>query len=145
MPRRLLVVLAVSALVLLVVAAKPILFPAGNPRLTQENFDRIKEGMSREEVEAILGPPGDYCTAPAQIVPSPGSPEPWQVWQRHWDWRSIPTRSSLIWVGDRESITVWFESGKGVFWTDVDLVESEPIGLFDLLRWRWDHWRESRP
>jgi hypothetical protein len=33
-------------------------------RLTRENFDRIKEGMSFAQVEAILGPPGDYTTAP---------------------------------------------------------------------------------
>jgi hypothetical protein len=33
-------------------------------RVTQENFDRIAEGMSRAEVEAILGPPGDYSSGP---------------------------------------------------------------------------------
>lgn len=32
-------------------------------RISQENFDRIRVGMSRAEVEAILGgPPGDYRT-----------------------------------------------------------------------------------
>jgi hypothetical protein len=31
-------------------------------RITRENFDRIKAGMSLEEIEAILGPPGDYTT-----------------------------------------------------------------------------------
>jgi hypothetical protein len=31
-------------------------------RITRENFDRITPGMSRTEVEAILGPPGDYRT-----------------------------------------------------------------------------------
>jgi hypothetical protein len=66
MPRWLLAVLAVSVLVLLAGTAWPIIFPAGNPRLTRQNFDRIKEGMRREEVEAILGPPGDYRTAPTR-------------------------------------------------------------------------------
>jgi hypothetical protein len=31
-------------------------------RITRENFDRICEGMSRAEVETILGPIGDYRT-----------------------------------------------------------------------------------
>jgi hypothetical protein len=39
------------------------LWPRPN-RVTEENCDRIREGMSREEVEAILGPPGDYTTGP---------------------------------------------------------------------------------
>jgi hypothetical protein len=30
--------------------------------ITPETFDRIKDGMTRSEVEAILGPPGDYTT-----------------------------------------------------------------------------------
>jgi hypothetical protein len=33
-------------------------------RVTQENFDRIRPAMTRAEVEAILGPPGDYTTGP---------------------------------------------------------------------------------
>ena len=33
-------------------------------RITRENFDRISKGMSRAEVEAILGPPGDYSGGP---------------------------------------------------------------------------------
>jgi outer membrane protein assembly factor BamE (lipoprotein component of BamABCDE complex) len=31
-------------------------------RITEENFSRIKVGMSREEVHAILGSPDDYRT-----------------------------------------------------------------------------------
>jgi hypothetical protein len=41
MPCWLLPALVVSVLVLLAAAAKPILLPAGNPRLAKENFDRI--------------------------------------------------------------------------------------------------------
>jgi hypothetical protein len=32
-------------------------------RITQENFERIKAGMTMAEVTAMLGPPGDYKTA----------------------------------------------------------------------------------
>jgi hypothetical protein len=31
-------------------------------RFTEQNVKLIKEGMSRAEVESILGPPGDYTT-----------------------------------------------------------------------------------
>jgi hypothetical protein len=65
LPHWLLPVLAVSVFVLLA-APKPILMPAGNPRLTKENFERIKEGMTLEEVEAILGLPGDSRTRPPE-------------------------------------------------------------------------------
>ena len=36
--------------------------------VTQANFDRIKEGMGRADVEALLGPPGDYTTGPTAVV-----------------------------------------------------------------------------
>jgi hypothetical protein len=38
-------------------------------RATRENFDRIRKGMSRAEVESILGPPGNYRIDP-QCLPS---------------------------------------------------------------------------
>ena len=55
--RKLLVTLAVGLVALIGVAAL-VAWPRAE-RITPENFDRIKEGMSRAEVEAILGPPGD--------------------------------------------------------------------------------------
>ena len=39
------------------------LLPPFRPsRVTRENFDLISGGMTRAQVEAILGPPGDYRT-----------------------------------------------------------------------------------
>src|SRR5262245_31156651 len=64
--RKRLWVLVGLAAVLLAVGA----FMAGPPppdRVTRANFDRVWEGMSRAEVEAILGPPGDYTTGPGEI------------------------------------------------------------------------------
>jgi hypothetical protein len=46
---------------LAVLAGALVLWPRPD-RITRENFDRIRKGMSRAEVEAILGPPGDYRT-----------------------------------------------------------------------------------
>src|ERR1700722_7606055 len=36
-------------------------------RITRENYERIREGMSRAELEAILGPSGDYTTGPVLL------------------------------------------------------------------------------
>jgi hypothetical protein len=58
-----------------VVAAGSFLWLRPNPalRITRENCDRIRAGMTRAEVEAILGPPGDYTTGPT--TPKPTSPK----------------------------------------------------------------------
>ena len=53
--RKLIVVLVV------VVFGAFVLLP-GPGRITPVNYARIQPGMSRAEVEAILGPPGDYRT-----------------------------------------------------------------------------------
>src|SRR5271157_3720138 len=41
---------------------------AGGGRITRQNFDRIRLGMSWSEVVAILGPPGNYVTGDTDIV-----------------------------------------------------------------------------
>jgi hypothetical protein len=70
-------------------ARPPVLPPAHPPppqqsRVTKENFDRIKEGMSRAEVEAIFGgPAGDFRTTGRErntrpiIDPDGTEPEEW--------------------------------------------------------------------
>jgi hypothetical protein len=52
---------ALAGLAVVVAAGVVVLWPSRD-RITQANFDRILEGMTRAEVEAILGPPGDYRT-----------------------------------------------------------------------------------
>jgi hypothetical protein len=61
--RTLLVVLAALAVV---GAAETVLLWPGADRVTRENVGRIRKGMSRAEVYAVLGPPGDYRTAPVE-------------------------------------------------------------------------------
>jgi hypothetical protein len=61
------VVLAVLAVVI-AAGVGAILFWPRQSRVTLENFDRITVGMSRAEVEAILGPPRDYSTGPLQYA-----------------------------------------------------------------------------
>jgi hypothetical protein len=41
-------------------------------RISEENFNRITSGMDRSEVEAILGPPGDYRTGLTVSAEEPG-------------------------------------------------------------------------
>jgi hypothetical protein len=134
MPRRLLVALFLSLAVLLAVmayAAKPVFFPTGNPRITRENFERIKQGMRQEEVEAILeGPPGDYQTVPAVALLPPLLPH-----------RGL---KQPAWKGDGGVIWVWVDDRGIVVERDYVPVRQESVGFFDLLLWRWDHWRESR-
>jgi hypothetical protein len=61
--RKLFIVLAVLMAVLLV-AVLVVLCSSPEPpsRITEENFERIKPGMTLTEVKAILGPPGNYAS-----------------------------------------------------------------------------------
>jgi len=59
--------------------AAVILWPQPN-RITPENFNRIEKGLSRAQVQSILGPPGDYRSGPTDewwnpdFDPSTGKP-----------------------------------------------------------------------
>jgi hypothetical protein len=67
--------LLVALVGLAVVAAVGVFVAGPSPEpslVTRENFDRIKGGMSRVDVAAILGPPGDYRTGPGDIAASDG-------------------------------------------------------------------------
>jgi hypothetical protein len=69
MRRRWLLRVLAAGLLLLVTALAFVLWPpASLTRITRENFDRIEYGMSPAEVEAILGPPGDYRSGPVLIA-----------------------------------------------------------------------------
>jgi hypothetical protein len=56
--RRLVIILLVPATIVLGTIIFQVLRP--RDRLTWENFERIQLGMTRDQVERILGPPGDY-------------------------------------------------------------------------------------
>jgi hypothetical protein len=89
MRRRKLLAAKVAGLAVLVAVGAFALWPRAD-RITRENFDRIQNGMSQAEVEAVLGPPGDYRSGPTypDIAPQPkkGSPPIWwkangaQIW-----------------------------------------------------------------
>ena len=73
------------------------------PGITEENFDRIKEGISRAEVESILGgPPGDYTTGPTITADSVGGPLLRQA--------SGPEILSAQWTSDTAIVWVLFDT-----------------------------------
>jgi hypothetical protein len=126
MPRWLPAVVVVSVVVLLGVAVKAFFFPPTNPRITQANFQRIKAGMRREEVEAILGSPGDYRTGPVSYLYPPLS-GPSSQW---------PQTPPLKWWGDEAQIIVWVDHAGVVLQSSRALVLRGQVGMMDWLSWR---------
>jgi hypothetical protein len=139
MRRRKLVVLVVG-LAALVAVAMLVLWPRPD-RITRENYERIKEGMSRAEVESLLGAPGDYRTGPvgyqtAEYKEAVGRPA------------SISLRGTkpALWLGDRGLVEVAFgQDGRALdsesgFYRGVKLAQ-DPL---DNLLWRaerqWRRW-----
>jgi hypothetical protein len=129
--RTLLVVLAGLAVV---VAAGVVVWPRAN-RVTRENYDRIRVGMSRAEVYAVLGPPGDYSTREA--IPSE-LPDPPTLTYR---WQAISLEE---WFGDRAAIEVYFDGAGNVASARCWLLEPIDHGPLDNLLWRakrqWHRW-----
>jgi hypothetical protein len=59
----------VGLAVILLVAADFVLWPQSSPsRITRANCERLCRRMSRADIEAILGPPGDYTSHPIREV-----------------------------------------------------------------------------
>jgi hypothetical protein len=155
--RKLLVVLAGLAVV--VAAGVVVLWPRPPSRITRENFERIKEGMSRAEVEAILGPPGDYRTGRGEMdygteneawMPDTGpdlaGPDfaPLET-----NWRRAPGQSPedptlrADWMGDSFGIAIAIGQSGSVE-EKVGLPRRTTQGPLDNLVWRvkrqWHRW-----
>jgi hypothetical protein len=93
--------LAVGVCVTLTVLA---LLPP-RPGVTQANFDRIEVGMTLEEVETILGGPGDLIAKNGTLIGAPGAAV--AVEGNLYDW-CHPWRSTNVSVSfdDRDRV-VW--------------------------------------
>jgi hypothetical protein len=91
--------------------------------VTRAALDRVKEGMSRAEVEAILGgPPGDLRTRPVEVYHGTFGDRPWEFWR-----------------GDEGDAWVYYEGDLvgGATFVGLDPI---PIGTLELLRWRLGRW-----
>jgi hypothetical protein len=108
--RKLRWVLAGLALGLVAFALWPVRPPAPD-RITQENFDRIQEGMTCAEVEALLGgPPGDYRSVETESIGRFIGPEDIDPGECA---RCDPEDpcSRVAWIGNDGIIRVQFSSG----------------------------------
>ena len=136
--RRRTLLVALAGLAVVSGAGAVVLWPTQPNRITQENCDRIKEGMSRAEVETILGPPGDYRTGPVQSVVQ------WELNGARTTWHDQCSNYSA-WVGDTGWVRVEFNNRHGTVWAS-EFIESKRIAQHPLenLLWRakrqWHRW-----
>ena len=150
--RRRTLLVALAGLVVVVAACVVVLSPTQPNRITQENCDRIKVRMSRAEVEAILGPPGDYRTRLGESKrkfdqswnPDPadyGSVATWRSFDDHGN--PLAPVSVGIWISDSIRIDVYILDPSGrVMRTETQARRS--AGTLDNLLWRaerqWHRW-----
>jgi hypothetical protein len=125
--KRLLVVLA--ALVAIVVAGT-VAVPWPRPRVTSESFARVQVGMSRAEVERLVGPPGDYTTGPMGVV----------IFDHTSMW---PADTTLVWWrGDGGIGSIAFDADSTV--ADVRFWPAGPAGPLERVLWQvesaWRRW-----
>src|SRR5262249_11442376 len=103
------VFLALALVLLLVGGMLPVLFPRPSP-VTREAFIRIKAGMTRAEVESILGgKPGDYRTTPAYALSGSGGGISWDIWS-----------------GDEGEVCVYFDGGMV---NATEFYEAQPVDI----------------
>ncbi len=106
--------------------------------ITRENFGRIARGMSRAQVEAILGTAGDYR----------GGPTVTTQFCAGWDADKLLVGGTpdvdVVWLSDSALVYVVFLPGDGVVWKQYEpcrRVEQTPL---DILLWRakrlWHGW-----
>jgi hypothetical protein len=74
--RRRTLLVALAGLAVVAAAGAVVLWPRPE-RITRENFDRIRDGITRADVEAILGPPGDYRTGHGEMDYGTGENTDW--------------------------------------------------------------------
>jgi hypothetical protein len=127
--------IALTAFVLVLVPVGmllPVLFPSAS-KVTSENAKRIKEGMTRAEVEEILGgPPGDYRNGPTRasrdrlVLPGP-NPLDLIVWE--------------VWWGDEAVIAIRFDAEESKVKERQSMSDQRVDGSFhELLSWRLFRW-----
>jgi hypothetical protein len=120
---KLLVPLASLAAVL---ATEAVVLWSPPARVTQENFERIRVGMSKTEIEAILGRPGDYRTASGETG-VPGRAGTYWVSDSKLNftdsaltWREDPDdplkieHESGTWLGDTFQVGIWLDDSEHV-------------------------------
>jgi hypothetical protein len=128
--------------------------PQPPSRITRENYYRVREGMTRAEVEAILGPPGDYRTSLGETACV--GPEPWSwdvdledycdriaTWQ-HIGGKYAERQSSGIWRSDSIEIGMFSDDDSGRILTHFVCGRRTTGSPLEKLFWRakrqWHRW-----
>jgi hypothetical protein len=141
--RRRTLLLALAGLAVVVAAGVVVLWPRPEPasRITVENFRRIREGMTRAEVEAILGMPqaiSDGSKALASRGYNPHGSE-WRIAQSS---RDKASESVCDWYEDDHGIRVTF--GASLRATSGEWFPPAPQDPIERLLWRvelqWHRW-----
>ena len=137
-----------AGLAVMVAAGAVVLWPRKD-RITQENYDGIRMGMSRAEVEEILGLPGDYRTGPgatnlgrdviAWVIDPDVHPYPPSSWSKI----DEGPHSWGYWLGDSFQISVAIDDS-GQVQEMHGFPRRTTQGVFDNLLWRakrqWHRW-----
>ena len=108
-------------------------------RIAERNFTRIAEGMRRAEVEAILGPPGDYTTGPTDSPARGGL----YLLKRHESYYPMYD-ATQEWKGNTAIIRVGFDSANVATYKEYVTGPRVAQGLFDNLlshaKGQWHRW-----
>jgi hypothetical protein len=128
--------LAAAGLAIVAAAGMVVQSPQSD-RITQRDFNRILAGARRSEVEAILGPPGDYRTRPTIYVPQIFAPP--RLADRL---ASEPDVDIKKWEGDSGDIEVVFRDGetKAAFYATDPLNQGPIANLLWRAKRQWDRW-----
>jgi hypothetical protein len=132
---------ALPGLAVVVATGVVVLWPRQD-RITQKNFALILVGMSRADVEVILGPPGDYTTGPLTVGGS-FTISPWHVNAT----RLYPNDENgtpYDWLTDTGWYTVTFDDSGKVEGRDFESATKAKQGTVDNLLWQverqWRRW-----
>jgi hypothetical protein len=150
--RRRTLLVALVGLAVVVAAGVVVLWPRPPSRITRENYGLIREGMTRAEVEAILGPPGDYRTrlGESELSDQSWNPDLADYGPKIATWltlddngRPLAPVSAGIWISDSIRIDVWTLDDSGrVMGTEA--MARRSAGTLDNLLWRlkrqWRRW-----
>jgi hypothetical protein len=112
---------ALAGLAVVVAAGVLVLWPRAD-RVTRASFDRIQIGLSRADVEAILGPPGDYRTGLGEVrwstkswVPDPAADSPYL----RFNWSGNPVDPEdpsrwAVWMSDSVQMCITIDGSGSV-------------------------------
>jgi hypothetical protein len=136
-------VAAIGFVALIVAAA--VALRSRQDRITLENYRRIRVGMSRTEVEAILGPPGNYSTGPKPLYGR--DCEYWPEGSEQYWFESSPILRGpdelYEWATDTARVRVMFDDA-GVRGAAYRPANTDDQGYFDNLperaKRRWRDW-----